>query len=152
MGINKYNQEGYHDPTVYEALTHIEAQRREERRQALLSRQRTYRPLVYICSPYSDDILNNERKARVFSKFAVRQGMIPLTPHLLYPQFMDENDPAERELGLFFGMVLLSKCEQVWVFGSRISSGMVKEIYKAECKGIPVRYFTEDCVEVTHHV
>ena len=66
MGINKYNPEGYHDPTVYEALTHIEAERREERRQALLSRQRTYRPLVYICSPYSDDILNNERKARVF--------------------------------------------------------------------------------------
>ena len=41
MGINKYNPEGYHDPTVYEALTHIEAERREERRQALLSRQRT---------------------------------------------------------------------------------------------------------------
>ena len=53
---------------------------------------------------------------------------------------------------MFFGMVLLSKCEQVWVFGSRISSGMAKEIYKAECKGIPVRYFTGDCVEVTHHV
>ena len=31
MGINKYNPEGYHDPTVYEALTHIEAERREER-------------------------------------------------------------------------------------------------------------------------
>ena len=152
MGINKYNLEGYHDPTVYEALTHIEAERREERRHALISRQRTYRPLVYICSPFSDDFLNNERKARVFSKFAVRQGMIPLTPHLLYPQFMDENNPSEWELGLFFGMVLLSKCEQVWVFGSRISSGMVKEIDKAERNGIPVRYFTEDCVEVTHHV
>ena len=24
MGINKYNSEGYYDPTVYEALSHIE--------------------------------------------------------------------------------------------------------------------------------
>ena len=59
-------------------------------------------------------------------------------PHLLYPQFMDENDPSERELGLFFGMVLLTKCEQLWVFGNVISSGMDKEIRKAKSKGISI--------------
>ena len=26
MGVNKYNSEGYYDPTAYEALTRIEAQ------------------------------------------------------------------------------------------------------------------------------
>lgn len=149
MKFSKFNAEGYPDPTAYEAFTHIEAERRAAGRPS--SAARVYRPLVYICSPYSEDILNNERKARVFSKFAVRQGMIPVTPHLLYPQFLDENDPADRELGLFFGIVLLTKCEQVWVFGSHISCGMAREIYKAETKGILIRYFTEDCEEVNLH-
>ena len=56
--------------------------------------------------------------------------------------------PAERELALFMGMVLLTKCEQVWVFGSVISAGMRAEIAKAEKKNIPVRYFTEELEEM----
>ena len=32
MGINKYNSEGYYDPTVYEAFSHIE---KEEKRQGV---------------------------------------------------------------------------------------------------------------------
>ena len=43
--------------------------------------------------------------------------------------------------------MLLTKCEQMWVFGSVISSGMRAEIAKAEKKNIPVRYFTEDLKE-----
>lgn len=147
MGISKYNSEGYYDPTNYEALTHIEAEQRALRQ----LQARVYRPLVYICSSYSEDVPSNKRKARVFSKFAVRQGVIPVTPHLLYPQFMDDRIPAERDLGLFFALVLLGKCEQLWVFGEHISYGMAREICKAESKGIPVRYFSEACEEVMHN-
>ena len=46
------------------------------------------------------------------------------------------------------GMVLLTKCEQVWVFGGNITKGMAVEIEKAHERGLPVRYFTERCVEV----
>ena len=31
MGISKYNSEGYHDPTVYEALSHIEKEEKARR-------------------------------------------------------------------------------------------------------------------------
>ena len=48
MGINKYNSEGYYDPTVYEALSNIEKEEKAARR--------VYRPLVYICSPYAGDV------------------------------------------------------------------------------------------------
>ena len=41
--MNKYNAEGYYDPTAYEALTAVE---KEEKAAA-----RVFRPLVYICSP-----------------------------------------------------------------------------------------------------
>ncbi len=50
MSINKFNSEGYYDPTTYEALTNIE---KEER--AL----RAFRPIVYICSPYAGDVSAN---------------------------------------------------------------------------------------------
>ena len=32
MGINKYNSEGYYDPTVYEALSNIEKEEKAARR------------------------------------------------------------------------------------------------------------------------
>ena len=140
MGINKYNSEGYYDPTVYEALSNIA---KEEK-----AAKRVYRPLVYICSPYAGNVEQNVNMARVYSRFAVKNTCIPLAPHLLYPQFMDDAVPAERELALFMGMVLLTKCEQVWEFGSVISSGMRAEIAKAEKKNIPVRYFTEELEEM----
>lgn len=142
MGISKYNSEGYYDPTVYEALSNIEKEEKVARR--------VYWPLVYICSPYAGDVEQNVNMARVYSRFAVRNTCIPITPHLLYPQFMNDGSPTERELALFMGMVLLMKCEQVWVFGSVISAGMRAEIEKAEKKSIPVRYFTEELEEVVN--
>ncbi|WP_337833210.1 DUF7768 domain-containing protein [Desulfoscipio gibsoniae] len=45
-------------------------------------------------------------------------------------------------------MVWLGKCDELWVFGSNISSGMSKEISKAKERGIPIRYFTKYCEEV----
>ena len=140
MGINKYNSEGYYDPTVYEALSNIEKKEKSARH--------VYRPLVYLCSPYAGDVERNVNMARVYSRFAVKNTCIPLAPHLLYPQFMDDGSPAERELALFMGLVLLTKCEQVWVFGGVISAGMAVEIAKAEKKKIPVRYFTEELEEM----
>ena len=92
MGISKYNSEGYYDPVVYEALTRIEAEERAARAAAV------YRPLVYICSPYAGDVEKNTFRARAFSRFAVERHCIPIAPHLLCPQYLDEE--TERWLGL----------------------------------------------------
>ncbi len=140
MGISKYNSEGYHDPTTYGVLSKIE---KEEK-----AAKKAYRPLVYICSPFAGDVENNINMARVYSRFAVRNACIPLAPHLLFSQFMDDSVPAERSIALFMGMVLLGKCEQVWVFGNTISKDMAAEIEKAEKKNMPIRYFTEELEEV----
>lgn len=139
MSISKFNSEGYYDPTIYGALTAIE---NEER--AL----RAFRPIVYICSPYAGDIDANVNAARRYSRFAVEQGYIPIAPHLLFPQFLDDGNPKERRLGLFFGSALMSKCAEVWVFGSVISAGMEAEIKRAGWKGYRLRYFTENLEEV----
>jgi len=140
MSPDKFNAEGYPDPTAYEALTTVEQEEKAAK---------AFRPLVYICSPYSGDIGNNIKSAKRYSRFAVDMGYIPITPHLLYPQFLDDDNPAERSLGLFFGNVLMSKCAEVWVFGSYISPGMNAEIERAKRKKYTIRYFSDDCREVS---
>lgn len=139
MSISKLNAERYYDPTAYEALSAIE---KEEK--AL----RAFRPIVYICSPYAGDVEKNVKAAQRYSRFAVDKGYIPIAPHLLFPQFLNDRNPKERQLGLFFGNALMSKCSEVWVFGNRISEGTQSEIKRARWKNYRLRYFTETCEEV----
>ena len=139
MSISKYNSEGYLDPTAYDALSSIENEAR-----AL----RAFRSIVYVCSPYAGDIEKNIAAARTYSRFAVEQGYIPIAPHLLFPQFLNDTDSKERELGLFFGNAIMSKCSEVWVFESHISSGMEAEVKRTKWKNYHLRYFTENLEEI----
>lgn len=139
MSVDIHNSEGYVDPTAFEALSGIE----HEEQKAL----RAFRPIVYICSPYAGDIETNVVAVRRYSRFAVEKGYIPIAPHLLFPQFLNDSDPNERELGLFFGNAIMSKCSEIWVFGSKISNGMAAEIKRARWKNYRLRYFTEELEE-----
>ena len=137
--VSMYNSEGYKDPVVYEALTRVEAEERAAMAAA------AYRPLVYICSPYAGDIEKNTYRARAFSRFAVEKKYIPIAPHLLCPQYL--NEETERWLGLKIGIVFMGKCEEIWVFGDVVSDGMAAEIDKAKRMRKKIRYFTDDLQE-----
>ena len=139
MGVNRFNSEGYYDPTAYEALTNIVQEAKKKT---------VYRPIIYICSPLSGDTDANQEKARHYCKFAVDRGYIPIAPHLYFPQFMADERKEERNLALFMDIVLLGKCSELWVFGETVSKGMALEIERARRKGQPIRYFTEGCKEV----
>ena len=139
MGVNKFNSEGYYDPTAYEALMTIEREAKAIH---------AFRPIVYICSPLSGDVESNQKKARGYCRHAVDKGYIPIAPHIYFTQFMNDRDSRERELALFMDIVLLSKCAELWVFGNNITEGMSIEIEKAKRKGQLIRYFSEDCEEV----
>ena len=136
--LDKCNSEGYPDPTAYEALLRIE----------LAAKPSAFRPLVFICSPFAGDIIGNTEKARGYSRFAVSRNCIPIPPHLLFPQFMDDSDQSQRDLAIFMGLVLLSKCIEIWVFGEIITAGMSVELTKAKQREMRIRYFTEQCEEV----
>lgn len=135
-GLSPRNSEGYADSTVFQALKNI---------------QRTaygYRPLTYICSPYSGNVEANVTLAREFCSHAVKHHKIPLAPHLLFPQFMNDDEPDDRDLTMFFNRILLSKCEAIWVYTARVSEGMRAEIEWARHLDLPIRYFTADFEEV----
>lgn len=124
------NHEHYADPTFAKAYANIVRER--------------YRPMVYICSPYAGDVDENVRKARVYCRYAVNQNCIPIAPHLLFPQFMDDNNPTERRTAMLMNEILLSKCRELWVFGDVISNGMAYEIDMAKKRKMTIRYFRED--------
>ena len=88
---------------------------------------------------------DNERRARRYCRFAAQSGTVPLAPHLIFTQFLDDTVTEERETGLRLGKRLLKRCEELWVFGSYISEGMKGEIETAKQRGIPVKYFDGEC-------
>lgn len=74
------------------------------------------RKMVYICSPFSGDMEGNAVKARRCSRFAVDRGAIPIAPHLLLPQYMEEE--TERDLAIQSDLEILKRCDELWVFGA----------------------------------
>ena len=95
--------------------------------------------LIYVASPYSGDVETNVKNARRYCRFVVDSGEIPLAPHLLLPQFMDEE--AERERALNMNKELLHRCDELWVFGNVITAGIAKEIKWANKEKKKVRFF-----------
>ena len=140
MGIDMKNSEGYMDLVPYQALTNIEREDKAVSKPA-------FRPLVYICAPFHGAVKENVLKATQFAEFAFNRGCIPLTPHLLFP-FMDDSNEKERDLAIFMDIILMGKCQEVWVLGDVISKGMSIEIEKAKKRRQPVRYFNKDFEEV----
>ena len=108
---------------------------------------------VYVCSPFRPVSTNPKRAEKVLArnirraKFAcellTKLGYLPIAPHLYFPQFLDDNNPEERETGMMLGRELLCGCDELWVFGRHISEGMEEEIRQAKASDIPVRYCDE---------
>lgn len=136
LGFSSHNIEGCPAPTAFKALKNL--QRAEY----------GYRPLVYICSPYSADVEKNVELGRALCTHAVSRHKIPLAPHLHFPQFMDDTDADDRELAMFFNRILLSKCEAIWVYTGLVSTGMRAEIEWARHLELPITYFDSDFEEV----
>ena len=59
---DKYNAEGYFSPTKHEAFTRLEKEEKAVRKAA------AFRPIVYICSPYSGDTERNIKNAKRYSR------------------------------------------------------------------------------------
>ncbi|MGN0484142.1 MAG: DUF4406 domain-containing protein [Lachnospiraceae bacterium] len=137
---DKSNAESYYNSSTYKALNRIEKEERAARKAA------SFKPVVYVCSPYSGDIERNTANARMYSRFAVAKNTIPFAPHLLLPQYISEEH--ERGLAMFMNKVFLGKCDELWVFGNKITDGMEEEIELAGKMRKKIRYFSEDLQEV----
>lgn len=110
--------------------------------------------IVYICSPYAGktpkEVENNVNAAKNYSRFAISTGHVPYCAHLAVCSYLDDDVPAERNLGIKADGVMMKNCAELWVFGDKISTGMSFEIKYFEEHNKPILYFTEDCALKKH--
>ena len=95
--------------------------------------------LVYIASPYAGDVEGNVEFAKAACRYAATKEYTPVVVHLMYPRFLDDRVPEEREAGLKMGRRVLAACEEIWLCGERMSAGMKAEEAEAKRLGIPIR-------------
>jgi hypothetical protein len=99
--------------------------------------------LVILESPYAGDVGANIAFARQCVADCLNRGEAPLASHLLYtqPGILDDNVPAERELGIAAGLAWGRFAEATVVYLDRgTSRGMEQGIARARQEGRPVEY------------
>ena len=100
---------------------------------------------VYICSRYRADdrhsVEDNIKRALSACYHAAIKGYAPYAPHLYLPRCLDDNDPADRALGMEIGREFLKICDAVWQWGATVSKGMAAELALAKELGIPIKVF-----------
>lgn len=96
--------------------------------------------LIYVCSPLRGDVEKNIKDAREYCKSVIAAGDIPIAPHVSYQGMFNDEVNAEREKALAIGLNLLKHCDEIWIFGDKITEGMNGEIEAAEKIGMPIIY------------
>jgi len=129
-----YPSEAYAE--VLDGLHYLAAELVRRRR---LERSRLRR--VYVCHPFADDPAGNIERVRGLSRQLVALGVMPVAPQLYLPQLLDEG--TEREQALRLCLELVDTCDEVRVFGGRVTAGMKREVEYAKSRDIPVRFETE---------
>lgn len=94
------------------------------------------RPFAYVCSPFAGETRTNTKKARAYCRKLYELGYTPIAPHLLFPQFLEDDIHTERKDGIDMAEELLRRCRVVVVCGKEISDGMTNEIALAKRLGI----------------
>ena len=103
-------------------------------------------PIVYICSAYAGDVEKNTALAKRYCRLAMEYGVIPIAPHLLFPQFLSEG--RERELAIYMDLRVLDRCDELWICGDVITKGMKAELEHALKRGMPVTFIEEEELHV----
>ena len=82
--------------------------------------------------------MENINNVRRYTEYALRCGMAPVVPHF-YALCVDDRNPEDRDLGMKAGLQLMDMCDEIWVFGTERSRGMLKEIdYATRVLRIPI--------------
>lgn len=98
---------------------------------------------VFVCSPLRPrggmTVRANIERARYIATRVLARGDAPFVPHLLYPQFLDEDDPVQRDQGITAGCCWMADAHLVVVdAASGISEGMEHELAEARARSVPV--------------
>ena len=93
--------------------------------------------VVYIAHPFTNDPEGNMRKVAGICR-DLPEDIVPISP---IHNFSFLKEPDDREKALPMCLILLSRADEVWVYGDyKNSTGCQAEISMAETLGIPIIY------------
>lgn len=96
---------------------------------------------VVVESPYAGDIEKNTAYAKAACKDCMRQGEVPFASHLFFPQFLDESNPVERDIGIAAGYCFWKEFDKiVFYIDNGISPGMSKALERSILEKKPYEF------------
>lgn len=100
---------------------------------------------IFVCSPFREYEVIGTDLAKHLCKIIANAGHAPFAPHLLYPQFLNDNDLKQRDSGIQCGLAFLDVCDELWLYTRNgISKGMRHEIQYAQSRGKKIAII-DDC-------
>jgi len=95
---------------------------------------------VFIGHPISGDIKSNIKKVLQICAGVHTKDIIPVAPYLISLEYLNDEVVEDRELGMEANHECFRRkyVDELWLFGDRISSGMMREIELAKEMNIPI--------------
>lgn len=107
--------------------------------------QNDNKPLVYIAHPvrplagsFEQERLNLQYAEEWVRWAIIEAGVLAVAPYLGLCRALNDSEANERSKGVAVSLRLVRKCDEIWLCGPRISSGMRQEAELAEESGVKV--------------
>lgn len=98
--------------------------------------------VVYIAHPIGGDVENNiEKVLGIIKEINLNYSdVVPFAPYIVDCLALDDNDLRQRERGIKNDIELFNRgfINEVWLYGDRVSKGMLEEVKLAHKLSIPV--------------
>lgn len=113
---------------------------------------------IFVSSPYraetKEKIDENIAVAKKVCYIIIKNGNLPIAPHLYFPSFLQDDEESERSLGIEYSLHLLDQCDEMLVIipetgedgtlYDRLTEGMKKEVDHAVERGMRPRFISVD--------
>jgi hypothetical protein len=97
--------------------------------------------IVIIESPFAGARNENILYAKRAMLDSLRRGESPFASHLLYPQVLNDDTAADRELGMVAGFQFYTVAALCAVYADMgVSPGMLRGIEQARLHNVPILY------------
>jgi hypothetical protein len=101
--------------------------------------------VVYIAAPLAAptraEMDENRARAARWCAWAARKGVAPVATWIVLSGELSETQ-ENRELGLTVDCATVERCDEIWMVGGRVSSGMTRESLHAAEHSVIVRNLT----------
>jgi hypothetical protein len=100
--------------------------------------------MIYVAHPVGGDVENNIRRAKAWVKYleAGNPWVVFVSQWIIGVENWDDSKPEDRAIGLRRCFAQVERCDELWLIGPRVSSGMLGEAAHARKFDVKVVDFT----------